>query len=389
MITMLLLLVIYLTFICPGLASSLFGTAFPAIQTEFDLLPASANYITILTTGFTILSSMFGARLVNKFSTRTVVAVCTTLAAVSFLGFSISPNLWVMCLFAIPLGLSAGATDAALNNYISLHYKAIHMNFMHCFFGIGTIASPYIMSIMLRLDGWRGGYRMVFLLQLTIAVIFILSFPLWKKVNHQVQNEDTDSIKPENLSYVAMAKNSAIRLDWLMCIAANAIEGVVMTWGSSFLIDAHSLSDASAAGLITTFFIGMTIGRFLSGLISTKISAWNLIKISSFVMLVGTMLMFVPVSSVAISGLFLVGLGVGPIYPNIMHLTPTHFGQKHSASVLSSQMAAAYLGILIAPPIFAWIANFIGYSFLHCYLLVIDIIFMVSAYLFSKKVKTH
>ncbi len=389
MITMLLLLVIYLTFICPGLASSLFGTAFPAIQTEFGLLPASANYITILTTGFTIISSMFGTRLVNKFSTRTVVAVCTVLAAVSFFGFSISPNLWMMCVFAIFLGLGAGATDAALNNYISLHYKAIHMNFMHCFFGIGTIASPYIMSIMLRLDGWRGGYRMVFFLQLAIAVIFILSFPLWKKVNHQAQSEDADPVKPENLSYIAMAKNSAIRLDWLMCIAANAIEGVVMTWGSSFLIEAHGLSDASAAGLITTFFIGMALGRFLSGLLSTKISAWNLIKLSTVIMLGGTVLMFIPISSVAIPGLFLVGLGVGPIYPNIMHLTPTHFGQKHSPSVLSSQMAAAYFGILIAPPIFAFIANYIGYSFLHCYLLVIVILFIVSAYFFSKKVKQH
>ena len=384
---MLLLCVIYIAFIGLGLPSSLFGAAFPAIQKEFVLLPSAANYVTVLISGFTVIASMFGARVVNKYGTRAVVAVCTILAAISFFGFSIAPNLWVMCLFAIPLGLSAGATDAALNNYISLHYQAIHMNFMHCFFGIGTILSPYIMSIMLRNNDWRGGYHMVFLLQATIALIVILSFPLWKKVKHEAQAADENVEAPENLSYLAMAKNPAVRLDWLMCIAVNATEAVVGVWGSLFLIDAHGLSESSAAALITMFFVGMALGRFLSGLISTKLSSWSLIKISTVIMFIGTGLMFVPVTIVAVAGMLLVGLGVGPIYPNIMFLTPAHFGQKHSASVLGSQMAAAYTGFTVGPPVFGFLANVIGAAAMPTYILALNLLFVLAAYYFLRIVK--
>ncbi len=389
MITMLLLLVIYIAFIGMGLPSPLFGAALTTISTDFAISEATASYVTVILTGFTVVSAMFGSRFVNKFGTHTVVTVCTILATLSFLGFSHSPTLWVMCLFAIPLGLSAGATDAALNNYISLHYKAIHMNFMHCFFGIGTILSPSIMSVNLANNDWRGGYRMVFIIQAVIALIVILSFPLWKKVKHEEQTEDEDSLKPENLSYISMAKNSAIRLIWLLCLLANIAEGVVSIWGSSFLIDAHRLSEASAAGLITMFFGGIALGRFLSGLLSTKLSAWSVIKFSTIIMFIGTGLMFVPHSTVAVVGLLLVGLGVGPIYPNLMYLTPKHFGQKHSASILGSQMAAAYSGFLIGPPMFGWFANAMGSSVLPAYILASNVIFVAAAYFFLRKVKQH
>lgn len=389
MITILLLIVIYITFIGMGLPSSLFGSAFPAIQTEFELSTASANYVTILITGFTVLSGILAARFVNRFGTQKVISVCVVLAALSFFGFSISPNLLVMCLFAITLGLSSGTTDATLNNYLSLHYKAIHFNFMHCFYGIGTIASPYIMSIMLENGSWRGGYRMVFILQCVIALIFFLSFPLWKKAKHQIQADDNNSTQAENLSYLAMFKNSAIRLVWIMCIFANITEGVISIWGCSFLIHAHKLSEASAAGLIIMFFIGMALGRFLSGIISTKLSSWNIIKLSTVVLFIGTVLMFVPVSTVSVLGLFFVGLGVGPIYPNIMFLTPTHFGQKHSASILGTQMAAAYTGFLIGPPVFGLLANFTSAAILPTYTLISNVLFVIASICFLKKLKKH
>ncbi len=390
MITILLLLVIYIAFIGMGLPSPLFGAALTTISSDFAVSEATASYVTVILTGFTVVSAILGARFVNKFGTRMVIAVCTVMAAISFLGFSISPNLVTMCLFAIPLGLSAGATDAALNNYISLHYKAIHMNFMHCFFGIGTILSPSIMSVNLSNNGdWRGGYRIVFILQAVIALIVILSFPLWKKVKHEEQTADNDSEKPENLSYIAMAKNPAIWLIWIMCLLANIAEGVVSIWGSSFLIDAHGLSDAYAAALITMFFVGIAAGRFLSGLISTKLSAWSVIKLSTVILFIGAGLMFASLSTVAVVGLLLVGLGVGPIYPNLMYLTPTHFGQKHSASILGSQMAAAYSGFLVGPPMFGWFANSMGSSVLPGFILASNVIFVISAYFFLKRVKQH
>lgn len=379
-----LLLVIYIAFIGLGLPHSLFGAAWPAIQSDFGVSIDSANYITILISGFTVVSSMLGARLVNRFGTRVVITSCTILAAISLLGFSLSDGLIVMCLFAIPLGLSSGATDAALNNYIALHYSAMHLNFMHCFYGIGIMTSPYILSMMLDGSGWRGGYRMIFMLQLAIALIIIFTLPLWKKVRYTTTNTEEDE-ESKNLPYLTMVKTPSIRLIWYICIAVNAIEGVAGVWGSSYLIYAHSMTEAKAALSITMFYIGMALGRFVSGLLSAKMSSWKVIKISGAVMVLGTLLMFMPTPSVAVAGLFFVGLGNGPVYPNIMHLTPKHFGKQYSGSVMGSQMATAYFGVLIGPPLFGYLANLISAAVLPFYIGIWDVVFVIAAVLFLRK----
>ena len=381
-----LLVVIYIAFIGLGLPHSLFGAAWPAIQTDFNVSIDSANYITMLITGCTVIASIFGARLVNRYGTRTVVMVSASMAAVALFGFSVSGNLWVMCLFAIPLGLSSGATDAALNNYIALHYSAMHLNFMHCFYGVGIMASPYIMSLILESSGWRVGYQAILGIQLVIVVVILATLPLWKKVRH-AKKETKEEVTPKNLSYIDMVKTSEIRLDWLMCIAVNAIEGVVGTWGAYYLIHAHAFTEAKAAGLVTLFYIGLASGRFLSGLLSTKISSWNLIKFSIAVMVAGTVIMFVTKPTFAMVGLFLVGLGNGPVYPNIMHLTPRHFGEEHSASVLGYQMASAYFGFLIGPPIFGYLAKQINASVLPAYIMVWNALLILAVILFLRKFK--
>ena len=382
-----LLLVIYLSYVGLGLSHSLFGVALPSIQTEFGVSAASANYITMIITGSTIVSSMLGARLVNKFGTRAVLTVSASVAALAVLGFSVSGNLWMMCLFAIPLGLSAGATDAALNNYIALHYSAMHLNFMHCFYGVGIMASPYIMSIILENSGWRVGYQAILGIQILIIAVIVCTLPLWKKVKHNDKNDDGESVIPENLSYFAMAKTSEIRLNWLMCIAVNAIEGVSGTWGAFYLVHAHGFREADAAALITMFYIGLALGRFLSGILSTKISGWSVIKISVAVMVLGTLVLFVPVSIVAAIGFFFVGLGNGPIYPNFIHLAPRHFGKKHSASVLSSQMATAWFGVLIGPPIYGCLVELIAPSVMPVYILGWDVLFIIVMFLFVRTMK--
>ncbi len=382
----LLLVIIYIAFIGLGLPHSLFGAAWPAIQLDFGVSIDTANYVTLIISGFTVISSMLGARLTKKFGTSRVVATSTLLAAAALLGFSFAENIVVMCLFAIPLGLSAGATDSSLNNYIALNYSAMHMNFLHCFYGVGVMTSPYLMSIILDKSGWQSGYRVIFAIQICIAAIMLLSLPLWKKVGGVEAEEEDKNAKP--LSYITMAKASAIRLDWLMCIAINAIEGVVGTWGSSYLVHAHSLTEARAAGAITLFYIGIAGGRFLSGLLSAKISNKNLIAIGTVIMMAGIACMLIPVKALAIAGLFLVGLGNGPVYPNIMHATPKNFGKAHSNSVVGSQMATAYFGIMIAPPIFGLLAKWISASILPIYLAVWGVVFIVASFLFSKKIKS-
>ena len=381
----LLLVIIYIAFIGLGLPHSLFGAAWPAIQLDFGVSIDAANYVTLIISGFTVVSSMLGARLTKKFGTSRVVASSTLLAALALLGFSFAENIVVMCLFAIPLGLSAGATDSSLNNYIALNYSAMHMNFLHCFYGVGVMTSPYLMSIILDKSGWQSGYRVIFAIQIGIAAIMLLSLPLWKKVGGVEAEEEDKNARP--LSYITMAKTGAIRLDWLMCIAINAIEGVVGIWGATYLVNAHGLTEARAAGAITLFYIGIAGGRFLSGILSNKISERRLISLGTVIMMAGIASMMIPLKALAILGLFLVGLGNGPVYPNIMHLTPENFGKAHSNSVVGSQMATAYFGIMIAPPIFGILAKWISASVFPIYLLVWGVIFIIASAFFKKKIK--
>lgn len=381
-----LLLIIYIAFIGLGIPHSLFGAVWPAIQTDFVLPLDAANYITTIISGCTVISSMLGARLTNKFGTSTVVTVSLCLSAMALLGFSFAGGLVTMCLFSIPLGLSSGAIDASLNNYIALHYSAIHMNFLHCFYGIGVMTSPYIMSLTLNTAQWRFGYRVIFLIQAVIALIMIFSLPLWKKARFKKEESVCDDITYKNLSYIKMAKMPSVRLDWLMCISANAIEGVGGLWGSTYLVFSHGFGEAEAAGAITLFYIGMAGGRFLSGILSTRLKSWTLIKIGTVVMMLGIILLPFSVTALAVTGLFLIGLGNGPIYPNIMHLTPRHFGEEYSGSIVGSQMAAAYFGIMVAPPVFGALAKRIGTAFYPGYIALWAIIFIISALFFLRKV---
>lgn len=404
----LILITIYIAFIGLGLPHSLFGAAWPAISADLSLSVDSANYVTMLISGCTVISSMFGARLAKRIGTGTVAAVSASLAAAALLGFSFSSSLWMMCVFAVPLGLAAGASDAALNNYIALNYKAMHMNFMHCFYGVGVMASPYIMSAMLEVFDWQTGYHFVFVIQCVIVGIIVLSLPLWKRVKpeettiaegetpeatvseaatHAATAPDAVPETKEKLSYVSLARRSTVRVNWVMCISANAIEGVVGMWASTYLVYAHGFGEAKAAGSVMFFYIGIALGRFLSGLLSTKITSGRIIKIGTVVMAFGIAVLFIPGASAAILGLLLIGLGNGPLHPNILHLTPSCFGKEISGTVMGTQMAAAYFGIMVAPPIFGFLAKQISASVFPWYLGVWLIVFAASAVLFSKKIR--
>ena len=379
----LLLIIIYTAFIGLGLPHSVIGAAWPAIHTDLGLTIDAANYVTVLISGSTVVASVLGSRLANKFGTYAVVATGISLTALSLLGFSFSSSIVVMCLCAVPLGLASGAIDFSLNNFISLNYSAMHANFLHCFYGVGIMASPYIMSIMLDSTGWRAGYRVIFILQCVIALVVIFSRPLWKLKGIK-ENAEEDEVKPENLSYLKMFKTPSILLIWIVCIAANAIEGVAGIWTGSYLVYGHNYSEAQAAKIITLFYIGIALGRFLSGILSVKISSWRLIIIGTGFMTASVVLMMLPFESAVVLGVFLLGLGNGPIYPNLIYLTPKHFGEKYSGSVVSSEIAAAYLGFTVAPPIFGYIAKSAASTF-PIYVGAWIVVFVAASFFFLKK----
>lgn len=372
--TLLLLCVIYIAFIGLGLPDSLFGTAWPAIYGEFALPLSAANCVTLIVSGGTVISSAMSARVINKFGTYTVTAVSTALTAAALFGFSVSKNLIWLCLFSIPLGIGAGAVDSALNNYVALHFSASHMNFLHCFYGVGVSVSPYIMSFALSGGNWRGGYRTAFIIQCVITAVIVFSRPLWKKSDKNFSEE-----KSVTLSFAQMIKTPCVKSDLVLFASSCAIECTCGAWSSTFLVESKGFSADVAAKTVAMYFVGLTLGRFLSGVLSSKISSWNLIKSGLIIVFSAIIVLLLPLkSSFAALGLFLLGLGIGPVYPNIMHLTPKNFGKDVSQSIIGLQMAVAYTGITAVPPIFGFLAQKFGMKLFAPFMLVLFIILAIS-----------
>lgn len=382
----LLLIVIYITFIGLGIPDSLFGTAWPAIYSAFGVAISHANFVTSIISGGTILSSLLSTRLIKCFGTAKVTAVSTAMTAGALLGFSIAPNIIFLCLFAVPLGIGAGAIDTALNNYVALHYRAVHMNFLHCFYGIGVSLSPYLMSLMLSATGnWRQGYQTVFWVQLGIAIMTIISIPLWKKVN------STDSYEEENalvIGIIDLLKDLKVRRVCLVFLGSCAIEYTCGVWGSTFLVTEKQMTVDAAAKVIMFYYIGMALGRFSSGVLALKCTSQQMIKIGQCITLIAIALLLLPLSPIATSGaLFLIGLGNGPIFPNMIHLTPENFGKERSQAVVSIQMSASYISILLAPVLFGLLAQFISLALFPYYLCAMLFIMLLGTFLTRKSIK--
>ena len=382
----LLLIVIYITFIGLGIPDSLFGTAWPAIYSAFGVAISHANFVTSIISGGTILSSLLSTRLIKCFGTAKVTAVSTAMTAGALLGFSIAPNIIFLCLFAVPLGIGAGAIDTALNNYVALHYRAVHMNFLHCFYGIGVSLSPYLMSLMLSATGnWRQGYQTVFWVQLGIAIMTIISIPLWKKVN------STDSYEEENalvIGIIDLLKDLKVRRVCLVFLGSCAIEYTCGVWGSTFLVTEKQMAVDAAAKVIMFYYIGMALGRFSSCILALKCTSQQMIKIGQCITLIAIALLLLPLSPIATSGaLFLIGLGNGPIFPNMIHLTPENFGKERSQAVVSIQMSASYISILLAPVLFGLLAQFISLALFPYYLCAMLFIMLLGTFLTRKSIK--
>ena len=375
--TAVLLVVIYIAFIGLGIPDSLFGAAWPAIYTEMNIPVSWANFVTIIISAGTIVSSLFSVKLINYLGTAKITAVSTTITAVALYGFSCSKNIIWMCIFSVPLGLGAGAIDTALNNYVALHYKAVHMNFLHCFYGIGVSLSPFLMSLALSDNSWRSGYKTVFLFQLCIAILTIISIPLWKKVQHSSETINTENGR--TVVFSKLLKNKKVRMSCMSFFGSCGLEYTCGVWGSTFLVISRGVPADIAAFLITFYYVGMALGRFLSGILSISINSTRIIKLGQAITLAAIIIIVLPfpayVSGIA---LFMIGLGNGPVFPNMLHLTPENFGKDISQSVMGVQMAAAYFGIMLSPALFGLISQNISASLFLYYLLIMFAIMVIG-----------
>ena len=381
----LLVIIIFATYVGLGIPDSLFGTAWPAIYTKFNLPISYSNFVTGLMYMGTIVSSLLSARLTKKLGTPLVVAISTPLTAIALFGFSVAKNMIMLCLFSIPLGLGAGAIDNVLNTYVALNYKATHVNFLHCSYGVGVALSPFLMSLALKnSNNWQGGYRIMFFFQLALTVMCFLSIPIWKKVKEQKAEEDETRV----VSIPELLRIPIARASLVIYYSSCAIESVCLAWGSTFLVNSKGLTPDKAAGMITFYFIGMTLGRFISGLIANKVSPKRIIVFGETVVLFAIILTFFQNPTLATVGLFLIGLGNGPVFPNMTHLTPIHMGRDISQSFIGLQGAVAYGSILISPITFGILAEELSTDIFSIFQIVALIITMIATAMMLKHSKS-
>ena len=403
----LLLAIIYLAFISLGLPDSLLGSAWPVIYREFSVPLSYSGGIFMIISGGTILSSLCSDRLTKAFGTGRVTAGSVLMTAAALFGFSVSHSYFALCLWALPYGLGAGSVDASLNNYVAFHYASKHMSWLHCMWGIGASAGPYIMGYALTGGlGWNMGYRYIAVLQIILSVILIVSLPLWngrKQSNplpaNGTQTNDTsrtDSGAQTNdasrlggtVVEADSGKNTANALSLLQIFRIPGAKEIMATffcyctieqttglWAGSYLVLHQGLSAETAASLAGLFFIGITAGRFISGFLTWKLGDTQMIRLGQALVLTGILLLLLPFGTItAFPGLILVGLGCAPIYPSIIHSTPANFGEDKSQALIGVQMASAYTGNLLMPPLFGFLANHISVSLFPFYLLIFLIV---------------
>ncbi len=376
----LLLIVVYIAFIGLGIPDSVFGTAWPLLYRDLGIPVSFGGFVSMTTCVCTIISSLFSARLIRRFGTGKVTAVSTAMTAFALLGFSFSQNVVWLFALALPLGFGAGAIDSGLNNFVALHFDGRVMNFLHCFYGVGIALSPYLMSFPLKNGDWRGGYRLAFVVQISITVVTIAALPLWKKFG---DSDESGGGEQKSLSLRQIISLRGIAFSALAFTFSCAVEGICNQWANTFLVDSRGLSPDFAARTVTFYYVGMALGRFLSGVAAKKFSSWQIVGAGCAVFIPAALLLnFATVDVLVGLGLFCVGLGNGPVFPNLVHLTPQSFGAENSQAVMGAQLAAAYAGSMVFPPLFGATLGVgfftVSLSVLFCLIVAMTVMYRLS-----------
>lgn len=371
----LLLAVIYISFISLGLPDALLGSAWPSMYGEFDVPVSYAGVISMIIAVGTILSSLQSDRLTRKLGAGKVTAISVGMTAAAIFGFSVSHSFWMLCLWAVPYGLGAGSVDAALNNYVALHFASRHMSWLHCMWGVGASLGPYIMGYALTGGGgWNMGYRYIALLQIALTVVLFLSLPLWK--TSMGGKEETEPAPAMTLGQILHIPGAKAVMVTFFCYCA--VEQTTGLWASSYLVLQKGIPAETAARFASLFFIGITVGRVLSGFLTMKLNDGQMVRMGQGIIAAGIIAFLLPFGEyAALAGLILIGLGCAPIYPSIIHATPEHFGADKSQAFIGVQMASAYAGTCFMPPLFGLIANHITIILFPFYLLVILIVMIL------------
>lgn len=375
----LLLVIIYLAFISLGLPDSLLGAAWPSMYPGFGVSVSYAGIISMIVAAGTIVSSLQSDRLTRRLGTGRITLISVAMTAMALFGFSVTKSFWLLCVWAVPYGLGAGSVDAALNNYVALHYKSKHMSWLHCMWGVGATLGPYLMGHALSSGhGWNAGYKYTGAIQILLTAVLVFSLPLWKE--RRARRTDAEHAKNQPLGLKRVVRIPGAKEVMICFFCYCALEQTAALWASSYFTIYKGMPAETAAGFAGIFFIGITVGRALSGFVTMKLNDRQTVRLGQALIAVGILIMLLPgTPALPLAGLACIGLGCAPVYPCIIHSTPEHFGADRSQAIIGVQMASAYIGTCLMPPVFGLIANHITVALLPVYLLLL-LVFMVVMY---------
>lgn len=372
----LLLILIYIAFTSLGLPDSLLGAGWPVMHEAFNVPVSYMGIVTMVISGCTIVSSLMSDKLTKKLTAPIVTVISVFLTAIALFGFSFATDFWMLIVLAIPYGLGAGAIDAALNNYVALHYTSRHMSWLHCFWGVGTIISPFVMSYALTTSVWNDGYRIVSFIQFGIGFLLLLTIPVWKQ--NKMQTAEKNAEAQNSIGIVDALKIKGVPFLLFGFLAYCAAEATAMGWASTYLVQVRGVTEERAAAFASLVFIGLTVGRFIGGFIMDRLGDRKMIILGTVIAVCGIAILFLPFENeiFAISGFIITGLGYAPIYPCIIHATPENFGAENSGAIIGIQMASAYVGSTFMPPLYGLLGRLIGFEIMPVYL-TLFVVFMI------------
>lgn len=380
------IIIIYLAFISLGLPDSLLGAAWPTMRLDLGASLEEAGIISMIITVGTIISSLLSEKVIKRFGTGKVTFISVLATAVALLGFSVSRSLIWLVIFAIPLGLGAGSIDAGLNNFVALHYKAHHMSWLHCFWGVGATLGPIIISRGIKLNNdWRSGYLTISIIQFILVVLLFVSIPVWNKISTNTNLHDTNENESGDKSTgINIFRIKGLKLSLTAFLFYCGVESTTGLWGSSFLVNIKNLSPADAARWISIYYAGITIGRLIVGFITFKINSRTLIRAGQAIALIGTLLLLLPLhTEISLAGFVFIGLGCAPIFPSMLHETPHRFGKDKTQKIMGLQMAFAYVGSAFLPPFIGFIAANTSIMTMPYFLLSFTLVMLVSTELIN------
>ncbi len=401
----LLLPLIYISFISLGLPDALLGAAWPVMYEEFGVSVSAAGIVSMIVSGSTVISSLLSDRMTKRLGPGKVTAFSVALTAAAIIGFSVSNSFIMLCILALPYGLGAGGVDAALNNYVAIHYESKHMSWLHAMWGLGISVGPYIMGFALSKGmTWNKGYLIIAVFQIILTAVLVFSLPVWKKAESERMNRgeadggNEEGISSENTDKSNKKLNEDLRKElktplslketvgisgakniMLTFFCYCSLEQTAILWGSTYLVMGQGMKEEKAASLASLFCIGITVGRFLSGFLAMKMKNHSIVRLGQGIIIAGIICMFIPFNiNIILAGLVLIGLGCAPIYPCVMHSTPMYFGADKSQAVIGVQMASAYVGSSIMPMIFGGLVGIFGIKLLPIYLLVLLVVMLIA-----------